>query len=42
MFIIVPMGTLLKEKHQQRMFFLATRSYLSYKREVDYERFKRL
>jgi hypothetical protein len=34
------MGTLLKKKHQQRMFSLATRSYLSYKREVYYERFK--
>jgi hypothetical protein len=40
MFMIVPMGTLLKKRHQHRMFSLATRSYLSYKREVDYGRFK--
>jgi hypothetical protein len=37
--MIVPMGTLPKKRHQQRMFFLATRSYLSHKREVDSERF---
>jgi hypothetical protein len=39
MFMIVPMGTLLKKRHKQGMFSLATRSYLSYKREVDYRRF---
>ena len=37
--MIVPMGTLLKKRHQQRVFSLANRSYLSYKREVDYGRF---
>jgi hypothetical protein len=39
MFMIIPMGTLLKKRHKQRMFSLATRSYLSYKREVNYGRF---
>jgi hypothetical protein len=33
------METLLKKRQQQRVFSLATRSYLSYKREVDYIRF---
>jgi hypothetical protein len=37
--MIVPMGTLLKKRHQQRMLSLAIRSYLSYKQEVDYGRF---
>jgi hypothetical protein len=37
--MIVPMRALLKKRHQQRMFSLETRSYLSYKREVDYGRF---
>jgi hypothetical protein len=37
--MIVPMRALLKKRHQQRMLSLATRSYLSYKWEVDYERF---
>jgi hypothetical protein len=37
--MFVPIGTLLKKRHQQRMFSLATRSYLSYKWEVDYGRF---
>jgi hypothetical protein len=39
MFMIIQLGTLLKKRHQQRMFSLATRSYLAYKREVDYRRF---
>jgi hypothetical protein len=36
---IVPMGTLLKKRHQQRVLSLATRSYLAYKWEVHYGRF---
>jgi hypothetical protein len=35
----VPMGTLLQKRHQQRILSLATRSYLSSKRGVDYGRF---
>jgi hypothetical protein len=37
--MIVSVGTLLKKRHKQRMLSLATRSYLSYKQEVDYGRF---
>jgi hypothetical protein len=39
MFMIIELGTLLKKGHQQMMFSLASKSYLAYKREVDYRRF---
>ena len=37
--MIVPMGTLLKKRHQQRMHSIVTASYLPYKRKVDYRGF---
>ena len=30
-------GDITKERHQQRMLSIATRSYLAYRREVDYK-----
>ena len=35
----IQLGTLLKERHQQRMLPVVTASYLPYKREVDYRGF---
>jgi hypothetical protein len=35
----IQLGTLLKERHQQRMLFVVTGSCLAYKREVDYNGF---
>ena len=35
----IQLGTLLKERHQQRMLPVVTVSYLPYKREVDYRGF---
>ena len=35
----IQLGTLLKERHQQRMLSIVTVSYLPYKREVDYRGF---
>ena len=39
MYFIIQLGTLLKERHQQRMLSVVTASYLPYKREVDYRGF---
>ena len=36
---IIQLGTLLKERHQQRMLPIVTVSYLPYKWEVDYRGF---
>ena len=35
----IQLGTLLKERHQQRMLSVVTMSYLPYKQEVDYRGF---
>ena len=35
----IQLWTLLKERHQQRMFSIITGSYLAYKQEVDYKGF---
>ena len=35
----IELGTLLRERHQQRMLFFVTESYLAYKWEVDYKGF---
>ena len=35
----IQLGTLLRKRYQQRMLFFVTRSYLAYKREVDYKGF---
>ena len=37
MSFIIQLGTLLKERHQQRMLPIVTVSYLPYKWEVDYK-----
>ena len=33
----IQLGTLLRERHQQRMLSFVTGSYIAYKREVDYK-----
>ena len=33
----IQLGTLLKERHQQRMLSIVTGSYLAYRREVEYK-----
>ena len=35
----IQLGTLLKERHQQRMLSVVIGSYLAYKQEVDYKGF---
>ena len=35
----IQLGTLLRERHQQRMLSFVIRSYLAYKWEVDYKGF---
>ena len=39
MYSTIQLGTLLRERHQQRMLSFVTGSYLAYRREVDYRGF---
>ena len=39
MYSTIQLGTLIKERHQQRTLSVVTGSYLAYKREVDYKGF---